>query len=91
MDYSTELLEKIRDLAEKLTTISEISVLLDIDERELRDEISTYGSDARRAFLGGYAKTALEIRKRNLELSQAGSPAADEAVRSYLRKMLDEI
>lgn len=91
MDYSTELLEKIRNLAEKLTTISEISVLLDIDERELRDDISTYGSDARRAFLEGYAKTALKVRKRNLELSEAGSPAAEEEVRFYIRKMLDEI
>ena len=74
-----------------MTPISEISVLLDIDECELQDAILTKGSDARKAFFEGYAKTALEIRKRNLELSQAGSPAADEAVRSYMRKMLDEL
>ena len=91
MDYSTGLLTKIQELASKLTTISEISVLLDIDERELRDDIGTYGTEVRKAFMSGYAKTALKVRERNLELAEAGSPAADEAIDKYLRKMLNDI
>lgn len=41
--------------------------------------------------MGGYAKTALKVRERNLELAEAGSPAADEAIEKYLRKMLNDI
>ena len=55
------------------------------------DDIITTGHEARRAYLKGFAKTANEIRKRNLDLAAAGSPAADEALRSYLRRMMTEL
>jgi len=64
---------------------------LDIDEMELRDDIATRGTEVRKAFYGGYAKTALKVRERNLELAEAGSPAADDAIRIYLREMLNDL
>lgn len=39
----------------------------------------------------GYAETALKLRKQNLELVDAGSPAADEACRDYLKRMIRDI
>lgn len=65
--------------------------MLDIDERELRDDVNTPDNPARRAFLKGYAVTALKLRKQNLELADAGSPAADEACRGYLKRMIRDI
>lgn len=65
--------------------------MLDIDEMELRQDVNTPGSPARRAFMKGYAKTALKLRKQNLELVDAGSPAADEACQGYLRRMIRDI
>ena len=65
--------------------------MLDIDETELRTDLNTPGNPARRAFMRGYAETALRLRKQNLELVDAGSPAADEACRGYLRRMTREI
>ncbi len=74
-----------------MTPLPEISALLDIDEKELHDDVNTPGNPARRAFLKGYADTALKLRKQNLELVDAGSPAADEACRGYLRRMIRDI
>lgn len=91
MDYSKELLNKIKDLSSQLTPPAEISALLDIDETELRTDLNTPGNPARRAFMRGYADTALRLRKQNLELVDAGSPAADEACKGYLRRMTREI
>ena len=91
MDYSSDLLTRIQDLSSQLTPLPEISALLDIDERELRDDVNTPGHDARRAFMKGYAETALKLRKQNLELVDAGSPAADEACRGYLKRMIRDI
>ena len=91
MDYSKEKLKKIQELAEELTPISEISFLLDCDEVQLTDDVRTTGSEVRKAFMKGYAKAAHEIRLRNMDLSKAGSPAADEALRGYLKQMMNEL
>ena len=91
MDYSNDLLNRIKDLSSQLTPPQEISALLDIDETVFRDDINTYGHPARRAFMQGYAETALRLRKQTLNLADAGSPAADEACRGYLRRMTRDI
>ena len=91
MDYSSDLLTRIQDLSSQLTPPQEISALLDFDETEFKADINTPGHPARRAFMKGYSETALRLRKQNLELVDAGSPAADEACRGYLRRMIREI
>lgn len=91
MDYSNDLLSKIQDLSSNLTPPQEIAALLDVDEKELRDDLDTPGNPARRAFMKGYSETALRLRKQNLALVDAGSPAADEACRGYLARMIRDI
>ena len=91
MDYSSDLLNKIKDLASQLTPPQEISALLDIDETELCADFNTLSHPARKSFMKGYSKTALRLRKQNLDLVDAGSPAADEACRVYLRRMTRDI
>lgn len=91
MDYSDDLLSKIQDLSRDLTPPQEMAALLDLDESELRTDINTPGNPARRAFMKGYAETALHLRRQNLELADAGSPAADEACRMYLKRMTRDI
>lgn len=39
----------------------------------------------------GYSETALRLRKQNIDLVDAGSPAADEACRVYLRRMTRDL
>lgn len=91
MDYSTDLLEKIKELASKLTPVSEISALLELPINEFRDEISSENSPVHKAFYAGMAKAALEIRERDIELARAGSPSAADALRNHLRKMMNEL
>ncbi len=91
MDYSTTLLKEIEDLASKLTPISEICVLLDMPINEVRDDIATEGSPAWKAFYKGMALAAKDIRERDIELAQAGSPAAADALRIHLRKMMSDL
>ena len=91
MDYSNDLLNKIQDLSSLLTPPQEISALLDIDETELRTDINTPGHPARKAFMKGFSDTALRLRKQNLDLVDAGSPAADEACRGYLRRVTRDV
>lgn len=91
MDFSTDLLIKIKELASKLTPITEISALLDLNEIELRDAINTPGNPARTAYFKGFSERALKIRERNLELAEAGSPSADDALFSYLKRMMNDL
>ena len=91
MDYSTDLLQQIKRLAAKLTPITEISVLLGLNEIELRDSVNTMGHPARQAFYEGMAETALKVRERDLQLAEAGSPSADEALKNYLRNMINDL
>ena len=90
-DSSQDLLKKIECLAKKLTPITEIGVLLELNEVELRDGINTIGHPFRIAYFKGMAQTAMKIRERNMALAEAGSPAADEALASYLRKMMNDL
>lgn len=91
MDYSTDLLEKIKELASKLTPVSEIGALLELPINNLRDEIASEFSPVHKAFYSGMAKAALEIRERDIELARAGSPSAADALRNHLRKMMNEL
>lgn len=91
MDYSTDLLKEIYELSGDLTPPQEIAALLDLDETEFRADINTPGNEARKAFLKGLSETALRLRRQNLELVDTGSPAADDACRGYLKRMMREI
>ena len=91
MDYSSDLLSRIKDLSSQLTPPQEISALLDFDETEFKTDINTPGNPARHAFMKGYAETALRLRQLSLDMVDAGSPAADEACRGYLKRMIREL
>ena len=62
-------------------------VLLDVDERRLREIISDKSHPASIAYRKGKAERALQIRQNELELAEAGSPLAVQLVGSYLRDM----
>lgn len=91
MDYLIDSLKKIEELASKLTPITEISALLELNEIKFRDDVNTPGNPARIAFYKGFAATALKIRERNMQLAEAGSPAADEALCSYIKRMMNDL
>lgn len=91
MEITQDLQKRVQDLAETLTPISEMSVLLDIKEDDLRDEILKPSSELHRAYYLGMATVRQQLRKNEIELAAAGSPQAVQRTHEYLDKMLEEI
>lgn len=91
MVYSIDLIQRIEELARQLTPPTEISYLLDINEDQLKLDLNTHGSNVRRAFYRGLSTTANELRCNNIELANAGSPAAVASCISDFKQMLVDI
>ena len=92
MDYTTEQLQKIKELARILTPASEISALLELkSEDEFLLDIATKGNPARIAFMRGMADTANDLRSKNLELAKACAPSAIEQCFHDLKHMMNDI
>lgn len=70
-----------------LTPVSDIAVLMDIDECRFREILSDKSHPASLAYRKGKAECALQIRQNELELAEAGSPLAVQLIGSYLRDM----
>lgn len=87
MDYSTEQIEKIKELASFLTPIADMAVLLDVDIDQLRLDILDKGSPVSRAYHYAKATTALKLRKQEIELANVGSPLAVSLTNGYLLNM----
>lgn len=90
MNYSNADIEKVQELAEILTPISEIAALMNFDCDSLREDISRKHSEISKAYYRGKAKTALEFRKNEIELANAGSPLAVQMTKKYLNEMEDD-
>lgn len=91
MDYSNEQLERIEALAAKLTPISDIGVLMELDVDTLRLDIHEKSSQVHRYYHRGKAATAMKLREQELDLAMVGSPLAVQLTASYLTNMdIDE-
>ncbi len=90
MNLSLSQIEQIRELASLLTPIRDIAVLIDVDEDLLRVELSNSKSLARRAYAYSKAKSALQLRKQEIELANVGSPLAVQLTSSYLLDMTSD-
>ena len=84
MEYTQSDLDKIREYASLLLTISEIAILLKIDEDELRESISIKTSCIAMAYLRGKMETVLTLRRQEIDLAKLGSPIAIELTQKYL-------
>lgn len=87
MEFTSTQIDRIKELATMLTPVSDIAVLMDVDERCLREVISDKSNPASIAYRKGKAERALQIRQNELELAEAGSPLAVQLVGSYIRDM----
>ncbi|MCF2551122.1 hypothetical protein [Bacteroides caecigallinarum] len=87
MVLTSTQIDRIKELASMLTPVSDIAVLMDIDERRFREILSDKSHPASLAYRKGKAERALQIRQNELELAEAGSPLAVQLIGSYLRDM----
>lgn len=89
MNYPIDT-DKLARLTEQLTPISDMALLLEVPEGHLRDAISDYASPASLAYRTAKARLTLRLRCQDIELAEAGSPSAAEALREHLIKMLQD-
>lgn len=87
MQYTSEQLSKIEELASNLMPIDCIAILTDIDEDLLRQDIASKNNPAGKAYRLGKAKTMLEIQRQEINLAKLASPAAVENATRYITEM----
>jgi hypothetical protein len=82
------VIEQIEEYASLFLTVDEISILLEIDATELRREIRHGKSDIAKAYQRGKLKTIVEIRKQTVLFAKKGSPQAEDLIRDYISKQV---
>lgn len=87
MTSDINIINKVTELASLLTPVSDIAVLLDIDEDELRSELEVKSSPVAKAYFKAKAETSLKLRRQEIEFAQVGSPVAIQLTASYLAEM----
>lgn len=91
MNYSTEQLAQIKDLAANLTPLSDIATLMSLNPYVLRTDVADWSHPASEAYRTGKAETALQLRKNELQLARVGSPLAVQLSNTFLTNMdIDE-
>lgn len=84
MQYSTEQLEQIKEMAAELMRPEHIALLIGVDQDEFMRHIKHRGSPAYIAYETGKAETIRELRKQELKLAKLGSPLAVEMVHRFI-------
>ena len=82
------IIEQIEEYASLFLTVDEISILLEIDATELRREIRHGKSDIAKAYRRGKLKIIVEIRKQTVLFAKKGSPQAEDLIRDYISKQV---
>lgn len=84
LKYTLEQIEKIAEYAGLLITIADIAVLLEVDEDELRENISIKSTEVSKAYRKAKAERVLEIRNEEIMLAKLGSPGAMDIIQKYI-------
>lgn len=87
MIYSKEQIDQIAEYASYLTTISDISILMNIDADELRTDIMDKSSDVSKAYYKAKTITSMNLRKQEIDLAKVGSPLAVQLTNGYIINM----
>ena len=87
MELSDDILNRLRDYAANLMSVTDIAVLLDLDPDELREAISDKYHPAYKFYRRGKAETIFAIRELEIELAKTASPAAISNIGHYLTDM----
>lgn len=84
MEYTGPELEKIGEYAGLLMTITDIAILMNIDEDELRSDISDNSNNVYRTYRLSKIRTTLELHRQEIELAKLGSPLSIELTQKYI-------
>lgn len=83
-EYSKEQLESVQEYASLLMNVSDMAVLLGVNEDDFRTDIGNKTTAVSLAYRKGRIDTVLELRKQEIEMAKLGSPLAVELTQKYL-------
>lgn len=84
MEYSAEQLNKIDEYAGLLMTITDIAILMNIDEDELRSDIADKSNNVYRTYRLSKIRIILALHRQEIDLAKLGSPVAIELTQKYI-------
>ena len=84
MEYNSNQLEKVQEYAGLLMTVSDISVLIGVNEDSFKEDIGNKNTAVSMAFRKGQIETVLDLRKQEIEMAKLGSPMAVELIQKYI-------
>lgn len=84
------MIERIEELASLYMTVSDIAVIIGVDNNVLREELANEDSPAAKAYLCGKIKSKLELRRQEIQLAKVGSPLALQNCRDALIEMEED-
>jgi hypothetical protein len=84
MQYTEEQLIKIGEFAGLLMTITDIAILMDFDEDELRLLIQDKSHEVSKVYHLHKTQTILSLRRQEIELGKAGSTIGIELTQKYM-------
>lgn len=90
MTFSAEQIDKIREAAAALMSLTEIAILIGCEKEELKGEFMYHDSPAYKAYMQGKTETVLLLKKQNVKLALGGSPLAMQQAEDYLINMNDD-
>ena len=84
MEYNSSQLEKVQEYAGLLMNVSDISVLIGVNENIFREDIGNKNKAVSIAYRKGQIETVLELRKQEIDMAKLGSPMAVELIQKYI-------
>ena len=84
MEYNSSQLEKVQEYAGLLMNVSDISVLIGVNEDSFREDIGNKNTGVSIAYRKGQIETVLELRKQEIDMAKLGSPMAVELIQKYI-------
>ena len=90
MNYSEETLKKIEEWAEIYLPVSDMAVILDIPQEQLREDIRNRSSEVSKAYHRGKVLSKVKLHTQEMKLASIGSPLALENTRKNLLDMEDD-
>lgn len=90
MEYTEEQLEQVEKLASIYMKISDIALIIEVNEDDLRSDIAAQITDVSLRYRRGKALSKVQIRSQGMALAKVGSPLALENANKNLLDMEDD-
>lgn len=86
MEYTQEQIDKIEEMASLLFKISDIARMINVDNDQLRHDITNTDSIVSRKYYLSKLKVICKHRKQEIEQAELGSNTAIELVSKYINE-----